>query len=182
MDTREQAIHAAYQVIVECGVQGATYRKIAAQAQLSPGTLTYHFPTIDALLLAAFEQFSDRFSTSFRQRMLAATSQAQVCDAVVDFICGDIWPTPEHLLVTFELYAMASRSGPYRTMLHRWQQQSREALELRFQTATARLLDATVEGLTIQRVLGQHPMGRAEITAHIARIAADGFLEALPAR
>lgn len=94
----------------------------------------------------------------------------------MDFICGDIWPTPEHLLVTFELYAMASRSGTYRTMLHRWQQQSREALELRFQAPTARLLDATVEGLAIQRVLGQQPMDRAEITAHITHIAANGFL------
>ena len=175
MDTREQAIHAAYQVILEAGVMGATYRKIAAQAQLSPGTLTYHFPTIDELLLAAFHQFADRFSESFTQRLQEAASHAQACDAIVDLICGDIWPTPEHLLVSFELYAMASRQPAYRAVLQHWQQQTGDALRLCFDDVTARLLDATVEGLTIHRVLGQNPLQRDTIAAHITSMSAAGY-------
>lgn len=175
LDTRQQAIDAAFQVIAEWGVQGATYRRIAAQAQLSPGTLTYHFPSIDDLLLAAFRQFADSISQGFVERMQAAHSLEQACEAVVDLICGQVWPTTEHLLLSFELYAMAARRADYRAVMHQWMAQSQQALRLQFQADTARLLDAVIEGLTIHHVLGAAPMPRDAILAHITAMAAPGY-------
>ena len=174
-DTRQQAIDAAYHVIAEWGVQGATYRRIAAQAQLSPGTLTYHFPTIDDLLLAAFGQFVDHISEGFYTRMQTARSAPEACEAVVDLICGDVWPTAAHLLLSFELYAMAARSDAYRAVMHRWMAQSQAALRLQFQPETAQLLDATIEGMTIHNVLGAQPLPRALIQAHITTMALPGY-------
>ncbi len=174
-DTRQQAIDAAYHVIAEWGVQGATYRRIAAQAQLSPGTLTYHFPTIDDLLLAAFRQFTDHISDGFHTRMRAARNAPEACEAVVDLICGEVWPTTAHLLLSFELYAMAARSADYRAVMHRWMAQSQSALRLQFQAETARLLDACIEGMTIHNVLGAQPLPRALILAHITTMALPGY-------
>ena len=175
IDTRQQAIDAAYHVIAEWGVQGATYRRIAAQAQLSPGTLTYHFPTIDDLLLAAFRQFADHISEGFHTRMRAARSAPEACEAVVDLICGEVWPTAAHLLLSFELYAMAARSADYRAVMHRWMAQSQSALRLQFRAETAQLLDASIEGLTIHNVLGAQPLPRALILAHITAMALPGY-------
>lgn len=172
MDTRQQAIDAAFSVIAECGVPGATYRKIAAQARLSPGTLTYHFPTIDDLLLAAFRQFADKIGEGFRSRMQAAEGHQQACEAVADLICGDVWPTPGHLLLSFELYAMASRNPAYRAVLHDWMEHSQQALCLQFDADQARLLDALIEGLTIHNVLGPNPLPRARVLAHISAMTA----------
>ena len=163
MDTRQQAIDAAFHVIAESGVQGATYRKIAAQARLSPGTLTYHFPSIDDLLLAAFRQFADTISQGFHARMQAADGPEQACEAVVDLICGEVWPTTAHLLLSFELYAMAARNHAYRTVMHQWMAQSQAALQLCFDAETARMMDALIEGLTIHQVLGAKPFPRAQI-------------------
>lgn len=175
IDTRQQAIDAAYHVIAEWGVQGATYRRIAAQAQLSPGTLTYHFPTIDDLLLAAFGQFVDHISEGFYTRMQTARSAPEACEAVVDLICGDVWPTAAHLLLSFELYAMAARSDAYRAVMHRWMAQSQRALGLQFQPETVLLLDATIEGMTIHNVLGAQPLPRALILAHITATGMPGY-------
>lgn len=163
MDTRQQAIDAAFHVIAECGVQGSTYRKIAAQAQLSPGTLTYHFASIDDLLLAAFRQFADTISQGFHARMEAAHNPQQACEAVVDLICGEVWPTAGHLLLSFELYAMAARSEAYLAVMHQWMAQSHAALCLCFDADTARVMDALIEGLTIHQVLGARPLPRAQI-------------------
>ena len=179
LDTRQQAIDAAFEVIAEWGVQGATYRRIAAQAQLSPGTLTYHFPTIDDLLLAAFRQFADSISQGFEERMQTAHSLEQACEAVVDLICGQVWPTTAHLLLSFELYAMAARRADYRAVMHQWMAQSQAALRLQFAPDTARLLDATIEGLTIHNILGAEPTPRALILAHITAMGAPGYVGAM---
>lgn len=55
-------IAAAQQVIAEQGYPAASARTIAAQCGISPGTLTYHFPTVDALLVAALRDASEQFT------------------------------------------------------------------------------------------------------------------------
>lgn len=80
-------IAAAQQVIAEQGYPAASARVIAAQCGISPGTLTYHFPTVDELLVAALRnasaQFTETIVTSARQESTAATRLMHLVEAAL---------------------------------------------------------------------------------------------------
>jgi len=92
-DIKTDILDATLTVIINEGVRGTTYRRVADQAGLSPGTLTYHFPQTDLLLMGAFSYMVDTISQAFRQRMQSATECADACEAVVDLICGEPAPS-----------------------------------------------------------------------------------------
>jgi len=59
---REQIIDVARQCIAEQGLEKATVRAIAAACGVSIGTITYHFPTLDQLIVEALREASRRFT------------------------------------------------------------------------------------------------------------------------
>jgi AcrR family transcriptional regulator len=66
--TRQRLIDAAFVVIARAGLQNASVKAIAAQARLTPGLTHYHFPTLDALHLAALRQGLDSELAEVRRR------------------------------------------------------------------------------------------------------------------
>ncbi|ASR33905.1 TetR family transcriptional regulator [Prauserella marina] len=58
MNTKEAILRAALRVIGEQGVAGLTNRRIVAEAGVSLGSLTYHFPSQTALLREAMLLFA----------------------------------------------------------------------------------------------------------------------------
>ncbi len=162
-DTRTRIIDAAFQLIVESGMSAATSRRIAGAAGLSLGTVSYHFASITDIVKAAFMSMVDEISAAFRARLEAATSFEDAREAVVDLICGDIWATPQHMLMSFELYALASRDPAFRTIQNIWARRSRRSLRLHFTYKEARALDALVEGLTIHSTLASRPFLRPQV-------------------
>lgn len=61
---RALIIRAAQDIIAEQGYPAASARTVAARCGISPGTLTYHFPSIDALLVAALREASIGFTNA----------------------------------------------------------------------------------------------------------------------
>jgi len=170
-DIKTDILDATLTVIINEGVRGTTYRRVADQAGLSPGTLTYHFPQTDLLLMGAFSYMVDTISQAFRQRMQSATECADACEAVVDLICGDIWASQRHLILSFELYSLAARKAAFRQLLQLWMARSRASLHLCFPMETACALDALIEGLTIHNLLNDAPMSRDAILRAVRKIA-----------
>lgn len=162
-DTRLKIVEAALEVIIEHGVRGTTHRRVAQKANLSPGTLTYRYKNIDALLHDAFSYMIDEIATAFRLRLEQAKNIAEAREAVADLICGAIWATPRHLMLSFELYALASRQENFRALLQTWMMRSRTSLHLHFSAETSWTLDALIEGYTIHNFLNDAPMGRERI-------------------
>ncbi|WP_116041586.1 TetR/AcrR family transcriptional regulator [Amycolatopsis palatopharyngis] len=72
MSTRATILRSALRVIGERGVAGLTNRRIAAEAGVSLGSLTYHFPSQTELLRAAMLLFAED-----ETRQLAGLAQAQ---------------------------------------------------------------------------------------------------------
>lgn len=170
--TKEDIYEATLTVIVQEGVRGATWRRVAKQAGLSPGTLTYHFTHTESLLLGAFTWMIDNISRSFFERMSMASSKASACEAVVDLICGDIWASKRHLVLSFELYSLAARKNDFRLLLQEWMARSRKSLCLVFPYATACALDALIEGFTIHNLLNDAPLNREIILDAVTKVAA----------
>ncbi|MDA0633453.1 TetR family transcriptional regulator C-terminal domain-containing protein [Nonomuraea sp. MCN248] len=73
------------------------------------------------------------------------------------------------LVLTVELYVAAARHPALRAVTQTWMARSRQALERRFDAATARGLDALIEGLTLHHALSTDPMTPAQLRHAIHR-------------
>lgn len=170
-DRRDRIIDACLDVIAESGVVGVSHRKVARSAGVPLGSMTYHFDGIDDLLHEAFTRFTTTFSERFEKRMAAAPDAEAALDAVVAIIREDVFTSTRELVLTSELYTLAARENSYRRLTTEWMARSRAALERHFDPATASLLDALIEGLTLHRALDNEPREPEEIARAVSRIA-----------
>jgi TetR/AcrR family transcriptional regulator, regulator of biofilm formation and stress response len=174
-DRRARILRAALDTIAEHGVAGTTHRRIAAAADVPLGSMTYHFAGLDDLLTAAFTLLADDVAARFTERLAAATTRAEACEAVIDLVIDESWATPRNLLLSYELYAYAARVPAFRRVMQGWMGKSRAALEQHFAPETARALDAMIEGLSIHRSVDLAPADRSEVRAIVARLTSDAL-------
>ena len=171
-DRRDRIIDACLDVIARSGVAGTSHRKVAAEADVPLGAMTYYFDGMDDLLREAFTRFATTVSDGFHRRMSAAADAEAAQEAVAAIILEDVFSTDRDLVLSHELYTLAAREPAYRAITAAWMKRSRDALELHFDPETARLLDALIEGLTIHRALDPDPRDPHEVEIAIARITA----------
>jgi AcrR family transcriptional regulator len=69
-DIRTAFLDAAERLLVEEGRKGISTRRLAREAGLNHGLVHYYFGTVDNLMLAVFERFTDRLAE--RQRAMYA--------------------------------------------------------------------------------------------------------------
>jgi DNA-binding transcriptional regulator YbjK len=169
-DRRSRIVSAALDIIAEHGVAGTTHRRVAAAADVPLGSMTYHFTGLDDLLTAAFTLLADTASSQFVKRLAMAVTQEEAREAVADIIMGEGWVTPRTMLLSYELYAYASRNPPLRAVMQTWMGKSRTALEQHFPPETAKVLDAMIEGVTIHRSVDLQPMNRDQVLAFVRRL------------
>nr|WP_249215897.1 TetR family transcriptional regulator [Citrobacter sp. JGM124] len=167
-------ITATLEVIEQYGVAGTSTRKVAEIADVSLGSLTYYFESINHLLEEAFTHLSTKISNAFSERLSAARTREDAITAVVDIIDQNIWSSPQTLTLSFELYSFVSRNPHLQSLPQRWMQQSRLALAQHFTPSTARALDALIEGIGIHNRFDKEPMPRVEIESLIRQIASRG--------
>jgi DNA-binding transcriptional regulator YbjK len=171
---RDRIIDACLDVVVAHGVAGTSHRKVAAEAGVPLGSMTYHFAGMDELLREAFTRFATAASDQFERRLGAAATPDEARAAVVALITGDVLTTRRDLVLTSELYTLAAREPAFRDLTNRWMARSRAALERHFDPVTARMLDALIEGLTLHRALDTEPHDVATAAEAVARITRAG--------
>ncbi|THV40551.1 TetR/AcrR family transcriptional regulator [Glycomyces buryatensis] len=169
-ERRERIIAACLDVIAESGVAGTSHRRVAAAADVPLGSMTYHFSGMDELLREAFGRFSAAMAGYFEQRMAEVRDRDQAKLELVSLIAAGDSYSRRDLVITHELYTLAAREPAFRELTNAWMARSRTALERHFDPATARMLDALIEGLTIHRALDTEPQDRTIVTAAIDRI------------
>lgn len=157
-------------MIADVGVDGTTHRRVAAAADVPLGSMTYHFDGMDDLLHEAFTLFADRVAEQMRRRMNDAGTTEETGAAVVDVIVRDLLGTQRDLVLTHELYTLAARRPEYRAITQAWMARSRAALGEHVDAATARMLDALIEGLSIHRALDPEPPDEAFVHEAVRRI------------
>ncbi|MFE1442227.1 TetR/AcrR family transcriptional regulator [Streptomyces sp. NPDC058739] len=171
---RARILDAALDLIAEEGIARVSHRKIAARAGVPLGSMTYHFSGIDELLREAFARFSDHVVAVFDAHLGAPADAAAARQAVADLVHALSDGSRRDLVLTQELYTLATRQPAYRELTHEWMRRSRVHLEKHFDPDTARQLDALIEGLTLHRALSPQPHGRALTLEAITRITTAG--------
>lgn len=156
---REHILSAALEDIVEVGVHRVTYRSIANRASVSPGSLTYHFSSLDEILEGAFRQMYTGMAREYRCRFEKVATVEEAIETVVDLIDGT-GGDDRQTRALFEMYSYGSFNPTVRGYCDHWMTLSRQSLQLHFSEAAARTLDALHEGWSMHRYFESRPLDR----------------------
>ncbi|MET9886774.1 TetR family transcriptional regulator [Streptomyces sp. NPDC006430] len=147
-ERRQRIIDAAIRVVGAKGIAGLSHRSVAAEADVPLGSTTYHFKTLDDLLVAALRQANEGSLT-----VPAATPgedlAAGLARALGEFLSAD----RGRAQLEYELYLEALRRPALRPVAAEWTRQVCAALGDRVDQATARALVAVMDGISLQVLL-----------------------------
>lgn len=152
-ERRQRIIDAAIRVVGQKGIGGLSHRSVAAEADVPLGSTTYHFKTLDELLVAALRKSNEGFA-----KVMAASGAFEDPDADVAAelarLLGD-WFAGERsgVELEYELYLAALRRPALRPVAAEWCQGLTEVLEPRTGPVTARALVALMDGISLQVLL-----------------------------
>lgn len=164
-EARDALIQAAVRAASRQGVRRLTYRAVAAEAQVTHGTVQHHFGTLDALLEAALDYCVE---LSIRTTLLSLDS-----DDISDFVAD----LPDAIRATLDAQAyqyeliLESRRRPelrpyverYYASYHAAVAQALQQLHLTADPSTVDLVFSTLDGLVFRAVaLGEDRISELE--------------------
>lgn len=171
---RERILQATLDTIATHGIHAVTHRKIASCAEVPLGSLTYYFSGIDALIEEAFRIFTRDMSAQYQQFFTSVSSREEACDAIADLIFSAQVTTARNMELMYQLYAFCSSQPALKAVMQHWMRRSQQTLEQWFEPATARGLDAFIEGMTLHFVTDSAPLSKQAIRLMVGRLAGEG--------
>lgn len=164
---RETIIEAALAVITELGVHRTSHRRVAAEAGVPLGSLTYYFESLDDLLGQAFVHLVDVKSAQFRRAMERAATADDAAAAVVDLVCGSAYASPQDMNLIFEMYAYAHHNPVVCEAAGEWVRRSRASLGLHFSPQVCAALNVMIEGWPMHRAFLGADLDRRLVAANV---------------
>ncbi|GAB7007769.1 TetR family transcriptional regulator [Nocardioides sp. AN3] len=167
---RLQLVQAALRVIERDGVAGASMRSVAAEAQVSPALVIYHFDSVENLLAEALSSSTDAHLEGARTAVAAGTSPL---DALATAIAESA-NTGGHLLVAeFQLYLKAVNDPRMVCAIEGWWSAVEKLLEPGVPNeAIRKALILSIDGMFLRQILPGHKMDRDEVLETLHLIAA----------
>ncbi|MYW66508.1 TetR family transcriptional regulator [Streptomyces sp. SID8379] len=152
-ERRQRIIDAAIRVVGEKGIAGLSHRTVAAEADVPLGSTTYHFKTLDELMVAALRQANEGFAKVVAARGAFQDPDGDLAGELAGLL-GE-WLAGERVGVEleYELYLAALRRPALRPVAAEWCQELAEVLAARTDPVTARALVALLDGISLQVLL-----------------------------
>ncbi|MFI1887491.1 TetR/AcrR family transcriptional regulator [Streptomyces jumonjinensis] len=155
-ERRQRIIDAAFRIVGRDGIAGLSHRTVAAEADVPLGSTTYHFASLDELLIAALRQANENFATAVRGTLASTdpTAPGPGVAAELARVMGH-WLTGERARAELEceLYLAALRRPVLRPVAAEWTQWVVDALSRHTDAVTARALVAMMDGICLQVLL-----------------------------
>ncbi|GGM89216.1 TetR/AcrR family transcriptional regulator [Streptomyces fuscichromogenes] len=169
-DRRQRIIDAAIRVVGEKGLAGLSHRSVAAEADVPLGSTTYHFKTLDELMVAALRQANEGFAKVVASRGGLADDRADLA-AELAGLMGE-WLAGDRTGVELEceLYLAALRRPALRPVAAEWADDLAARLTRRTDPRTARALVALVDGICLQVLLTGVPYDEEFAREVLARV------------
>ncbi|WP_245170743.1 TetR/AcrR family transcriptional regulator [Streptomyces anulatus] len=138
---RTRIVDAALRVIAADGLAGLSHRTVAAEADVPLGSTTYHFGSLDELLVAALRRCNENFVQALRgSEVLAApgpisagpdgsAASAGLAEELTRLL--DRWFAGERgaIELEYELYLAALRRPALRPVAAEWTEEARVAFD-----------------------------------------------------
>jgi AcrR family transcriptional regulator len=187
-DRRQDLIRAVRRCIAQVGLDKTTVRMIAAEAGVSPGTVTYHFTSKEELLAHALLSVADLFDSLMAETYIKETDPYRQLLAFIASSVPDTEPKRDLWLVWLEFWNQASRnlnlSPLHNNLYSRWRSQVQNILEAgiqekRFRTHDtelyAKILIALLDGLAVNCIVGDPEVSQSEMYS-VAKSLIDSLL------
>lgn len=114
-------LRAAIDLIGEVGAGQLTHRSVAARSDVSPGTTTYHFATLEDLLRTAFELYMQDYEQGLDQALAARPLMS--LEDLAAFLSRMTAQAPEEAEMArfeFEMVMHAQKDAALKTTVARW--------------------------------------------------------------
>lgn len=168
-ERKERILSAAERVILSDGLGGLSHRKIAAAADVPLGSITYHFPTLDELVVEVFGRYTEKCSDRFRKSLSEIQSREDLPKALAAEVSNYL-KSGDELVLAYELYLGCIRHPQLKGILNAWLLRSRSVLAMHFDAETTRVIDALTEGLILHTLHEEKPMTETELEEAFRRI------------
>ncbi|MFG2190971.1 TetR/AcrR family transcriptional regulator [Streptomyces sp. NPDC048639] len=170
-DRRQRIIDAAIRVVERSGLDGLSHRSVAAEADVPLGSTTYHFATLDDLLVAALRQVCVEPPTAVEDWRRHLGKDGPLADRLASLLDELMTGDRGRIRVEYELYLAAMRREALRPVAAEWLDAAVGVLrDYTGDPATARALVALMDGLLLQLLLTGRPFDRAEAREALARV------------
>lgn len=146
-ERRQRIIDAAIRVVGAKGIAGLTHRSVAAEADVPLGSTTYHFTSLDDLLVAALRQANEAFVVP---TPAPGDDLAQSLSRLLGELLSEDRGRAE---LEYELYLAALRRPALRPVAAEWCESVAAALGERVDAVTARAVVAVMDGISLQVLL-----------------------------
>lgn len=113
---RAEIIDATLRVVQRDGAAGVTHRAVAREAAMPTSLTTYHFTTIDDLLVAALSAVTDEYVRQLRE----IAEQSDPLDGLAELIAATAGSGRTRALAERELSTLAARRPALRPVARQW--------------------------------------------------------------
>ncbi|WP_240135853.1 TetR/AcrR family transcriptional regulator [Streptomyces sp. MUM 178J] len=171
-ERRQRIIDAAIRVVGRHGISGLSHRAAAAEADVPLGSTTYHFRSLDELLVAALRQANEGFAAAVRDSGALADPEADVATELARLMGQWLAGDRAGAELEYELYLAALRRPALRPVAAEWCQGVADTLARRTDAVTARAAVALMDGICLQVLLtgAEYDEGYArEVLARVLR-------------
>ncbi|MFK4265000.1 TetR/AcrR family transcriptional regulator [Streptomyces milbemycinicus] len=170
-ERRQRIIDAAAAVVRERGIAGLSHRTVAAAADVPLGSTTYHFATLDDLLVAALRQINAEWLAEVERWAEGVDPAAPPADELARWLEEQFAGDRARLELEYELYFAALRHEGLRPLAAEClDEMARMLTRLVPDAAAARAVVALIDGLTLQVLLADRPYDREGTRVTLARI------------
>ncbi|PNE41766.1 TetR/AcrR family transcriptional regulator [Streptomyces noursei] len=170
-DRRQRIIDAALAVVRERGIAGLSHRAVAAAADVPLGSTTYHFATLDDLLVAALRQSNGRWLADFARWVDGIDLAVPLADEVARLVGETLAGDRSRVELEYDLYLAALRHAAVRPIAAECLDEMETLLARRIgDRATARAVVAFTDGLLLQHLLTDRPFQPAVVREGLAGV------------
>ncbi|MFI1813056.1 TetR/AcrR family transcriptional regulator [Streptomyces sp. NPDC020422] len=173
-ERRERIVDAALRVVGRAGIGGLSHRTVAAEADVPLGSTTYHFASLDELLVAALRRANDNFGRALRESPELADPGHDLATALSRLTGEWIGGERTGVELEYELYLAALRRPALRPVAAEWAEDVAACLAPRTDPATARAVIALLDGICLQVLLTDGSYDEEYAREMLGRILAGG--------
>ena len=152
-ERRQRIIDAAIRIVGAKGIAGLSHRSVAAEADVPLGSTTYHFKTLDELMVAALRQANEGFAKVVVARGALEDERVDLAGELAGLLGEWLAGDRTSVELEYELYLAALRRPALQPIAAEWCQSLAERIALRTGPVTARALVALMDGICLQVLL-----------------------------
>ncbi|CAM5576530.1 TetR/AcrR family transcriptional regulator [Streptomyces pilosus] len=169
-ERRRRIIDAAIRVVGRSGIAGLSHRSVAAEADVPLGSTTYHFKTLDELMVAALRQANEGFAAVLAARGGPQDPRTDLAAELAALMGAWLAGDRTGVELEYELYLAALRRPALRPVAAEWGDAVVEQLSGRTDPVTARALVALMDGILLQALLTGTPYDEAYARDVLGRV------------